>query len=60
VHRYEDKYFPGIADEDTIHPAPIKADFARPKHSAKKSHSSHGHHTASKHHHSKKTVAQNT
>jgi membrane-bound lytic murein transglycosylase D len=60
VHRYEDKYFPGIADEDTIHPAPIKADFARPKHSAKKSHSSHVHHTASKHHHSKKTVAQNT
>jgi membrane-bound lytic murein transglycosylase D len=62
VHRYEDKYFPGIADEDTIHPAPIKADFARPKHSAKKSssHSSHVHHTTSKHHHSKKTVAQNT
>jgi hypothetical protein len=53
VHRYEDQYFPGIGDEDTIRPAPIKADFARPKHTAK--HASHVHHTASKHHHSKKT-----
>jgi membrane-bound lytic murein transglycosylase D len=60
VHRYEDQYFPGIADEETIHPAPIKADFARPRHSSKKSHASHTHHTASKRHHSKKTVAQNT
>jgi hypothetical protein len=61
VHRYEDQYFPGIEDEDTIRPAPIKADFARPKHSKKShSHSSHIHHTASKRHHSKKTVAQST
>jgi hypothetical protein len=59
VHRYEDAYFPGIADEDTIHPAPVKADFARPKHS-KKSHGSRVHHTSSKRHHSKKTVAQKT
>ena len=60
VHRYEDAYFPGIADEDTIHPAPVKADFARPKHSSKKSHGSRVHHTSSKRHHSKKTVAQKT
>jgi membrane-bound lytic murein transglycosylase D len=31
VHRYEDKYFPGIADEETIRPAPIKCDFAPPR-----------------------------
>lgn len=31
VHRYEDKYFPGIADEATIRPAPIKCDFAPPR-----------------------------
>ena len=28
VHRDEDKYFPGIADEPAIRPAPIKTDFA--------------------------------
>src|SRR5208337_4789877 len=28
VHRYEDKYFPGIAGEPAIRPARIKADFA--------------------------------
>jgi peptidoglycan lytic transglycosylase D len=59
VHRDEDKYFPGIADEEAIRPAPIKADFAQPKRS-KKSHASHSHHTSSKTHHTKKTVAQNT
>ena len=37
VHRDEDKYFPGIEDEQAIRPAPIKADFA-PRRS-KKSHS---------------------
>ncbi|MDO8431852.1 MAG: lytic transglycosylase domain-containing protein [Candidatus Binatus sp.] len=36
VHRYEDKYFPGIADEATIRPAPIKCDLTPPK-SARKS-----------------------
>ena len=62
VHRYEDKYFPGIEDEEAIRPAPIKADFARPKHtSAKKSsHASHVHRTSTKRHHSKKTVEQKT
>jgi membrane-bound lytic murein transglycosylase D len=55
VHRYEDKYFPGIEDEPSIRPAPIKCDFAPSKHS-KKSHSSHHHHTSSKTHHTKKTV----
>ena len=62
VHRYEDQYFPGIADEETIRPAPIKADFARPKHSSSKksSKASHVHHTSSKRHHSKKTVEQKT
>ena len=60
VHRDEDKYFPGIADEAAIRPAPIKTDFAPPKHS-KKSHASHTHKTSSKTtHHSKKTVAQKT
>ena len=60
VHRDEDKYFPGIADEEAIRPAPIKTDFAPPKHS-KKSHASHTHKTSSKTtHHSKKTVAQKT
>jgi peptidoglycan lytic transglycosylase D len=59
VHRDEDKYFPGIADEEAIRPAPIKTDFA-PKR-ALKSHASHHHtsHTSAKTpHHSKKTVAQ--
>jgi membrane-bound lytic murein transglycosylase D len=62
VHRYEDQYFPGIGDEETIRPAPIKADFARPKHtsSKKSSHASRVHHTSSKRHHSKKTVEQKT
>ncbi len=58
VHRDEDKYFPGIEDEQAIRPAPIKADFA-PKRS-KKSHASHTHKTSAKTHHSKKTVAQKT
>ncbi len=58
VHRYEDKYFPGIEDEPAIRPAPIKTDFA-PKRS-KKSHASHTHRAAAKTRHSKKTVAQNT
>jgi len=57
VHRDEDKYFPGIEDEPTIRPAPIKADFA-PRRS-KKSHTRH-HHTASKSGHARKTVAQKT
>ncbi|HYR79772.1 MAG TPA: lytic transglycosylase domain-containing protein, partial [Candidatus Dormibacteraeota bacterium] len=60
VHRYEDAYFPGIGDEDTIRPAPIKADFARPKSSKKSSHTTRVHHTGSKRHHSKKTVEQKT
>jgi peptidoglycan lytic transglycosylase D len=30
VHRYEDKYFPGIGEEEMIRPAPIKCDFAPP------------------------------
>ena len=63
VHRDEDKYFPGIEDEPEIRPAPIKADFARPKRS-KKSHASHAHKTStktsSKTHHSKKAAAQKT
>jgi membrane-bound lytic murein transglycosylase D len=61
VHRYEDKYFPGIEDEAAIRPAPIKTDFPRPKHSTK-SHTSHLHHASSKTtaHHAKKTVAQKT
>ena len=61
VHCDEDKYFPGIEDEPTIRPAPIKTDFA-PK-CAKKSHASHTHHassTSSKTHRLKKTVAQKT
>ncbi len=61
VHCDEDKYFPGIEDEPTIRPAPIKTDFA-PKR-AKKSHASHTHHASSassKTHRSKKTVAQKT
>ncbi|MGA9721365.1 MAG: lytic transglycosylase domain-containing protein [Candidatus Binatus sp.] len=60
VHRDEDKYFPGIADEEAIRPAPIKADFAPPKRSKKShsSHTSHTHKTSAKTHHSKKTVAQ--
>ena len=59
VHRDEDKYFPGIADEEAIRPAPIKTDFAPPKRS-KKSHATHTHKTSSKTHHSKKTVEQKT
>ncbi|MFZ2063789.1 MAG: lytic transglycosylase domain-containing protein [Candidatus Binatus sp.] len=59
VHRDEEKYFPGIEDEPAIRPAPIKTDFAPPRHS-KKSHASHTRHTASKTHHSKKTLAQKT
>jgi membrane-bound lytic murein transglycosylase D len=35
VHRYEDRYFPGIDGEATIRPAPIKCDFT-PRRSAKK------------------------
>jgi membrane-bound lytic murein transglycosylase D len=58
VHRYEDKYFPGIEDEEAIRPAPIKTDFAPPRRH-RKSHSSHLHHASTKHH-SKKTVAQKT
>jgi len=62
VHRDEEKYFPGIEDEEAIRPAPIKTDFA-PKR-ALKSHASH-HHTSrvsakTTTHHSKKTVAQKT
>src|SRR5208337_2347129 len=56
VHRYEDKYFPGIEDEPAIRPARVNTDFAPPKRS-KKSHSSHAHRASSKIHHSKKTVA---
>lgn len=60
VHRYEDKYFPGIEYEPTIRPAPIKADFAPPKHSKKKSsHSAHVHRTSAKHVHPKKVVHHN-
>ena len=60
VHRDEDKYFPGIEDEEAIRPAPIKTDFAPPRRS-KKSHTSRAHKTSSKTtHHSKKTVAQKT
>jgi hypothetical protein len=55
VHRDEDKYFPGIEDEPSIRPAPIKTDFA-PKHSRK----AHTHRSFSRNHHSKKTVAQKT
>jgi membrane-bound lytic murein transglycosylase D len=62
VHRYEDKYFPGIEDEAAIRPAPIKTDFAPPRRS--KSHTlRHAavHHAASKTtHHAKKSVAQKT
>ena len=58
VHRYENKYFPGIEDEPAIRPAPIKTDFA-PRRS-RKSHASHTHQASSKTHHSKKTVAQKT
>ena len=58
VHRYEDKYFPGIEDEPGIRPAPIKTDFA-PKRS-KKTHASHTHRASSKAHHPNKTVAQTT
>jgi len=58
VHRDEDKYFPGIEDEPSIRPAPIKTDFA-PKRS-RKSRACHTHRASSKTHHSKKTVAQQT
>jgi len=58
VHRYEDKYFPGIEDEASITPKPIKTDFAPPRHSRKSHHSSHLRHASAKKHHSKKTVAQ--
>ncbi len=37
VHRYEDRYFPGIADEATIPPAAISCDFA-PAKSPRRSH----------------------
>jgi membrane-bound lytic murein transglycosylase D len=60
VHRDEDKYFPGIEDEPAIRPAPIKTDFAPPRHAGKAHVSRIHHHTASKTHHTKKTVAQNT
>lgn len=53
VHRDEDKYFPGIEDEEMIRPAPIKADFA-----PKRSRRSHTRHHTSKTRHSKKTIAQ--
>ncbi len=58
VHRYEDKYFPGIADEATIRPAPIKCDFAPSKKSSKKSHSARIHHVAAKAPHRAKTQQQ--
>ena len=51
VHRDEDKYFPGIEDEPTIRPAPIRADFA-----PRRSRRSHSHHTASRSHHSRKHI----
>lgn len=37
VHRYEDKYFPGIENEETIRPKPIKCDFAPRKRTTRKS-----------------------
>ena len=57
VHRYEDKYFPGIEDEPGIRPAPIKTDFA-PRRSKRShtSHTSHSHKTSSKTHTSSKTT----
>ena len=58
VHRYEDKYFPGIEDEESIRPAPIKTDFAPPRRHSRKSHSSHLRRASTKSHHSKKTAAQ--
>ncbi len=54
VHRNEDKYFPGIEDEPSIRPAPIKTDFA-PKR-ARKTHATHtAHHTSVKAQSSSKT-----
>lgn len=61
VHRYEDKYFPGIEYESAIRPAPIKTDFAPPRRSKKKSsHSVRLHRVSTKTAHSKKTVQHNT
>jgi hypothetical protein len=61
VHRYEDKYFPGIENEPTIRPAPIKADFTPARRSKKKSsHAAPVHHVSAKRTHAKKVVQHNT
>jgi membrane-bound lytic murein transglycosylase D len=61
VHRYEDKYFPGIEYESAIRPAPIKTDFAPSRRSKKKSsHPVRLHRVSTKSAHSKKTVQHYT
>jgi len=56
VHRYEDKYFPGIADEAAIRPPKVKCDLAR-AHTSKKPHSS-ASAVSSKSHHRKKPAVR--